>query len=60
MPRALAWGLTFLFVNVAWVFFRAKDWDSARRVLAGMVDFSSLRAVPLAEVAAHVKARLTA
>jgi alginate O-acetyltransferase complex protein AlgI len=50
MPRALAWGLTFLFVNVAWVFFRAKDWDSARRVLAGMVDFSSLRAVPLADV----------
>ncbi len=35
---------------MAWVFFRAKDWDSARRVLAGMVDFSSLRAVPLADV----------
>lgn len=50
MPRWLGWGLTFLFVNVAWVFFRAKDWHSARRVLSGMVDVSTLRRVPLVDV----------
>ena len=42
MPAVLAWLLTFAFVNVAWVFFRAKTLDDAARVLRGMVDFRSL------------------
>lgn len=42
MPAILAWLLTFLFVNVAWVFFRAKTLDDAVRVLRGMVDFRSV------------------
>jgi hypothetical protein len=29
-------------VNVAWVFFRAKEWDDAVRVLGGMVGVSGL------------------
>ena len=37
MPKALAWFLTFNFVNLAWVFFRAKDWGEAAKVLKGMV-----------------------
>ena len=41
MPAALAWLLTFLFVNLAWVFFRAKTLDDALRVLRGMVDWRS-------------------
>lgn len=42
LPRPAAWALTFLFVNVAWVFFRAKTLEDAKRVLAGMVDVGSL------------------
>lgn len=36
LPKALAWFLTFNFVNVAWVFFRARDWAEAAKVLRGM------------------------
>ena len=32
----LAWFITFNFVNIAWVFFRAKEWDDALKVLGGM------------------------
>lgn len=42
MPRMLAWTATFMFVNVTWVFFRAKTLDDALRVLRGMVDFGSV------------------
>jgi D-alanyl-lipoteichoic acid acyltransferase DltB (MBOAT superfamily) len=34
--KFLAWFITFNFVNIAWVFFRAKDWDQAIKVLNGM------------------------
>ncbi|PHR59452.1 MAG: membrane-bound O-acyltransferase family protein [Arcobacter sp.] len=36
MPKALAWFITFNFINIAWVFFRAKEWDDAVKVLNGM------------------------
>ncbi|MGE4398265.1 MAG: MBOAT family protein [Campylobacterales bacterium] len=36
MNKYLAWFLTFNFVNIAWIFFRAKDMDSAFKVLGGM------------------------
>ncbi len=36
MPLVAAWFLTFNFVNIAWVFFRAKDFDDALKVLEGM------------------------
>lgn len=36
MPKILAWFITFNFVNIAWVFFRAKEWDDALKVLSGM------------------------
>ena len=38
MHRVPAWLVTFLFVNLAWVFFRAKTMPDALRVLRGMVD----------------------
>jgi D-alanyl-lipoteichoic acid acyltransferase DltB (MBOAT superfamily) len=41
MTPALAWFVTFMFVNITWVFFRAKTLDDAWRVLSGMVDFRS-------------------
>ena len=36
MPRLLAWFVTFNFINIAWVFFRAKDFSDALKVLKGM------------------------
>jgi len=32
----LAWFITFNFINITWVFFRAKDWNDAIKVLKGM------------------------
>jgi D-alanyl-lipoteichoic acid acyltransferase DltB (MBOAT superfamily) len=32
----LAWFITFNFVNIAWIFFRAKEWDDAIKVLRSM------------------------
>jgi D-alanyl-lipoteichoic acid acyltransferase DltB (MBOAT superfamily) len=32
----LAWFITFNFVNIAWVFFRAKEWEDAVKVIKGM------------------------
>ena len=39
MPKILAWFITFNFINIAWVFFRAKDWGSILKVLSGMFNF---------------------
>ncbi|ERN52050.1 MBOAT family O-acyltransferase [Alkalihalophilus marmarensis] len=36
MHWLLAWFLTFNFVNIAWVFFRAESWQDATKVLAAM------------------------
>ncbi len=47
MPKAAAWLLTFCFINIAWIFFRARTLDDARRVLRGMVDIDSLLNFPV-------------
>ncbi|WP_104744133.1 MBOAT family peptidoglycan O-acetyltransferase PatA [Helicobacter acinonychis] len=41
-PKILAWLITFNFVNLAWVFFRAKDLESALKVLKGMVGLNGV------------------
>lgn len=33
----VSWFITFNFVNIAWVFFRAKEWDDSINVLKGMI-----------------------
>ena len=38
----LAWLITFNFVNVAWVFFRAKEWDDPVRVLGAMFSLDNV------------------
>ena len=38
----LAWLITFNFLNITWVFFRAKEWDDAIRILSAMFDFSNI------------------
>ena len=43
MNTFLAWFVTFNFINIAWVFFRAKEWDDAIKVLSGMVGMNGLR-----------------
>lgn len=42
LPSAAAWLITFLFVNITWVFFRAPSMDTAWHILYGMVDFPSI------------------
>ena len=36
MPLLLAWFLTFNFINITWVFFRAKEWEDATKILHAM------------------------
>ena len=38
----LAWFITFNFINFSWVFFRAKEWDDAIKVLQGMLGFNGI------------------
>ena len=38
----LAWLITFNFVNIAWVFFRAKEWEDAIKVVGSMFGFGGV------------------
>ncbi len=38
----IAWLITFNFINIAWVFFRAKEWEDAIKVLTGMFSFDNI------------------
>jgi len=42
MPRFLAWLITFNFVNAAWIFFRAKTFGDAIKVLKGMIGMNGV------------------
>ncbi len=42
MNKILAWFITFNFINIAWVFFRAKSWDDAIKVLSGMFSLNNI------------------
>ena len=42
MNTILAWFITFNFVNISWVFFRAKEWDDALKVMTGMFNFDTI------------------
>jgi alginate O-acetyltransferase complex protein AlgI len=50
MPTPLAWVTTFLFVNGAWVFFRAKTMEDALRVLRGMANVPSAFSTQIADI----------
>ncbi len=67
----LSWLVTFNFVNIAWVFFRANEWSDAINILKGMFDFNSIviprsnvlsQIIPekyfgsMADIAPHIKA----
>jgi len=38
----LAWLITFNFINTAWVFFRAKEWDDAIKVFSSMYSLDNI------------------
>ncbi|WP_418179815.1 MBOAT family O-acyltransferase [Aliarcobacter lanthieri] len=42
MNKILAWFITFNFINIAWIFFRAKDFDSAMKVLGSMFSLDNV------------------
>ena len=42
LPKAVSWLLTFLYVNCAWVLFRAETFGDAMKVYRGMVDIGSI------------------
>jgi len=42
LNRAFAWFLTFNFINITWVFFRAETWEDALKILKGMFGFSGV------------------
>lgn len=42
LPTALAWFLTFNFINLTWVFFRAHSFKDAFKVIGGMFSFHRL------------------
>ena len=46
LNKVVAWILTFNFVNAAWVFFRASNFDDALKVLKGMVGFKGILISP--------------
>ncbi len=37
----LGWFITFNFINISWVFFRAEEWNDALKVLKGMLGVAS-------------------
>lgn len=56
MPKAIAWVVTFIFINITWVFFRAKNLDDALRILHGLIDIRSgfdlpIESIPTASIA---------
>ncbi|MGJ0309296.1 MBOAT family O-acyltransferase [Aliarcobacter cryaerophilus] len=43
----LAWFITFNFINITWIFFRAKDFDSAIKVLGSMFSLDNVVIHPM-------------
>ena len=42
MNKILAWFITFNFINITWIFFRAKDFESAIKVLGSMFSLDNV------------------
>tara|TARA_Y100001978_G_C23698377_1_gene439125 strand:- start:2492 stop:3949 length:1458 start_codon:yes stop_codon:yes gene_type:complete len=41
--RFISWIITFNFINLSWVFFRAKNWSDAIKVIKGMVGLDDIK-----------------
>ncbi|MGN0915693.1 MAG: MBOAT family O-acyltransferase [Succinivibrio sp.] len=55
LPKALAWILTFVFVDVAWVLFRAEDLTQALVFYSKMFDFDSINLLMFANLKENLK-----
>lgn len=42
LNKLVAWFITFNFINISWIFFRAEQWEDAIKVLKGMFGFSGV------------------
>ena len=42
LHTVLAWFITFNFLNITWIFFRAKEWDDAHKVLSAMFSLDNI------------------
>ena len=42
LNNAIGWIITFNFINIAWIFFRATNWDDAIKVLHGMLGLNGI------------------
>jgi len=42
LPKIIAWFITFNFINIAWVFFRAKEWDDAIKIISSMFSLDNV------------------
>ena len=42
LNKLVAWFVTFNFINISWIFFRAEQWEDAIKVLKGMFGFSGV------------------
>ncbi|WP_121662787.1 MBOAT family O-acyltransferase [Metabacillus litoralis] len=54
LNKIVAWFITFNFVNIAWVFFRATTWGDAIKVLKGMFGFNGI-VLPSFEILSFVE-----
>ena len=43
LNRYISWFITFNFINISWVFFRAKEWEDAIKILKSMIDINSIK-----------------
>lgn len=56
MHRMLAWGVTFFFVNAAWVFFRANDITAATNMISSMLGLNGFPSQnELMQIAYHLQ-----
>lgn len=56
MHKIVAWFITFNFLNITFIFFRATSWEDAMKVLNGMLGFNGIRLpIVLSEKLAFLK-----
>lgn len=50
LSKWIAWLVTFNFINITWIYFRAKDLESANRILTGMIDVKTILGVETSSI----------
>ncbi len=50
MPAFIGWGITFFFVNIFWIFFRAENLHQTMNIIKAMFDFSSITSTSILSI----------